>query len=97
MDIAMRKSELFSNRNILQRATSSALAGLPIAYAVNLFIFIPLVFYLQEYPWWFIGALGAVPFVVTSVARMFIVDWLWFKHKVNIEPKHLFMRLLGRE
>jgi hypothetical protein len=85
----MRKSELLSSRNIFQRALSSSIAGLPIAYAVNVFIFIPLVFYLQDYPWWVIGLVGAVPFAVTSMARMFVIDWLWFRHKINIDPRHL--------
>lgn len=90
----MGKSKLFSSSNILQRATSSAIAGLPIAYAVNLFIFIPLVYLMEGYPWWLIGLVGSIPFVITSVIRMYIIDWLWFKHKINVDPRHLILRLM---
>ncbi len=79
----------FAKSNILSLATSSAMAGLPIAYAVNLLIFIPLVYMMEGYPWWIIGAVGSIPFFVTSVIRMYIIDWIWFKYKINIDPKHI--------
>jgi hypothetical protein len=89
----MKRKDFTENANILQRAFSSSLAGLPIAYSVNIFIFIPLVYYLDGYPWWFIGAVGAIPFFVTSMFRMYIIDWCWFKYKINLEPKYLCKRL----
>jgi len=90
----MKRKSFTDKSNIFQRSLSSALAGLPIAYVVNIFIFIPLVFWLQDYPWWFIGILGAIPFFLTSIARMWLIDYAWFKYRINIEPKHLFMRIL---
>ena len=89
----MRRKSFTDKTNILQRAISSAIVGLPISFIVNVAIFIPLVYWLDGYPLWVIGALGAVPFFVTSIARMWIIDFVWFKFRVNIEPKHLVRRL----
>jgi len=78
-----KKYNPISKSNILSRATSSALAGLPIAYTVNIFIFIPLVYMMEGYPLWAIGAIGSIPFFVTSLFRMYFIDWIWFKYKIN--------------
>jgi len=88
-----KKYNPLAKSNILSRATSSAVAGLPIAYAVNLLIFIPLVYMMEGYPWWFIGAIGSIPFFVTSVIRMYLIDYVWFKYQVNIDPKHIISTL----
>jgi len=91
----MRSHSITDRGNIFQRAVGSALAGLPIAYLVNIFIFIPLVYLMQDYEWWIIGVIGAIPFFLTSILRMYIIDWIWFKYKINIEPKHICKRLYG--
>jgi len=88
-----KKYNPLAKSNILSRATSSALAGLPIAYTVNLLIFIPLVYMMQDYPWWFISAIGSIPFFVTSVFRMYLIDWMWFKYQINVDPKHILTAL----
>lgn len=89
----MKRRSFTDKSNIFQRSVGSALAGLPIAYAVNVFIFIPLVYLMQGYDWWIIGIIGAIPFFLTSILRMYLIDWMWFKYHVNIEPKHLCKRL----
>jgi len=89
----LRRKSFTDKTNIFQRALSSATVGLPISFIVNVAIFIPLVYLLDGYPLWVIGALGAIPFFVTSIARMWIIDYVWFKYRVNIEPKHLARRL----
>jgi len=93
----MRRKSFTDKTNIFQRALSSALVGLPIAYVVNVAIFIPLVYLMADYPWWIIGIIGAIPFFLTSIARMWLIDYVWFRYRVNIEPKHLVMRLLGKQ
>jgi len=86
-----KKYNPISKSNILSRATSSALAGLPIAYTVNILIFIPLVYAMDGYPLWAIGAIGSIPFFLTSLFRMYFIDWIWFKYKINIDPKHIIV------
>ena len=92
----MKRRSITDKNNIFQRALSSALVGLPIAYVVNVAIFIPLVYWMQEYPWWIIGIVGAIPFFLTSIARMWLIDYVWFKYHINIEPKHMVRKLLGK-
>jgi len=92
----MKRKSITDKSNIFQRALSSALAGLPIAYVVNVFIFIPLVYLMEGYPWWIIGIIGSIPFFLTSIARMWFIDYVWFRHRINIEPKHLVGRLFGK-
>jgi len=58
----MKRRSITDKSNIFQRALSSALVGLPIAYVVNVAIFIPLVYLMGDYPWWIIGIVGAIPF-----------------------------------
>jgi len=89
----MKRYNPFASTNILSRATSSAIAGLPIAYAVNILIFIPLVYMMEGYPLWAIGAVGSIPFFVTSIVRMYLIDYVWFKYKLNIDPKHIITSL----
>ncbi len=92
----MRKRSITDKSNIFQRAFSSAVFGLPIAYVVNVFIFIPLVYIMEAYPLWMIGVIGAIPFFLTSILRMWLIDYIWFKYRINIEPKHLVTKLWKR-
>ena len=92
----MKRKSFTDKTNIFQRAFSSALVGLPIAFVVNVGVFIPLVYLMEGYPWWLIGVVGAIPFFLTSIARMWLIDYVWFKYRINIEPKHLMKRLWTR-
>ena len=92
----MKRRSITDKNNIFQRALSSALVGLPIAYLVNVAIFIPLVYWMEGYDWWIIGVVGAIPFFLTSIARMWLIDYVWFRFHINIEPKHLVRRVIGR-
>jgi len=81
--------------NILQRATSSALAGAPISFILNIAIVIPLTLWLTalNVDWWVIAAFIAVPFIIASIIRMFLIDYTWFRYNVNIDPKHMATKL----
>jgi len=81
-------------KNLFFRALGSASAGLPISYGLNILVLIPLVVYMREsYDDWLIAAVVAIPFFWASIARMYTIDLVWFKYKVNIDPKHLIQRL----
>jgi len=41
----------------------------------------------------FIAMVIAIPFYVASMFRMVAIDWVWFKYKINVDPKHLLIRL----
>jgi len=90
-----RKYDPTKFSNIVSRANSSAIAGLPISYALNIVIVIPLTLFMVEnnYQWYTIAMIIAIPFYVASLLRMVTIDWVWFKYKINIDPKHLLKRL----
>jgi len=90
-----RKYDPTKFANILARANSSALTGLPISYALNIVIVIPLTLFMveNEYSWMSIAMVIAIPFYVASMLRMVTIDWIWFQYKINIDPKHLLIRL----
>jgi len=92
----LKRRSITDKNNIFQRAFTSALVGLPIAYLINVAIFIPLVYWMQDYDWWIIGIVGAMPFFLTSIARMWLIDYVWFRYHINIEPKYLVRKLLGK-
>ncbi len=82
------------SKNLFFRALGSASAGLPISYGLNILILIPLVVFMREnYDDWLIAAVVAIPFFWASIARMYTIDFVWFKYKINIDPKHLIQRL----
>jgi len=94
--IKKRKSlkKSVGKKNLFFRALGSASAGLPISYGLNILILIPLVIFMREsYDDWLIAAVVAVPFFWASIARMYTIDFVWFKYKINIDPKHLIQRL----
>jgi len=92
----MKRRSITDKSNIFQRSLSSAVVGLPIAYVVNVAVFIPLVYLMADYPLWLIGIVGAIPFFLTSIARMWVIDYVWFRYHINIEPKYMVRKLLGR-
>ncbi len=93
--VRKRKYDPTKFSNIVSRANSSALAGLPISYALNIVVVIPLTLFMvaEEVEPLFIAMLIAIPFYVASMLRMVAIDWTWFKYRINIDPKHLLIRL----
>jgi len=94
--IKKRKSlkKSVGSKNIFFRALGSAFAGLPISYGLNVIVLIPMVVILRtDYPDWLIAGVVAIPFFWASVARMYSIDYMWFKYKINIDPKDLLERL----
>ena len=82
-------------KNIFYKSLGNAGAGLPISLILNVFIAIPLVVYLND-----IGihplinaSILAIPFFWASAIRMTIIDYVYEKHNIHIDPKHLAINL----
>ena len=83
------------HKNIFLKSVWNATAGLPISFVLNISI-------LPFFALWFgsgiphivVGAslLVAIPFWCASVARMHIIDIVYEKYNVKIDPKSLFIR-----
>lgn len=82
-------------KNIFYKSLGNAGAGLPISLTLNVFIAIPLVVYLNDigvHPLINAGIL-AVPFFWASAFRMTLIDYVYEKHNVHIDPKSLVINL----
>jgi len=90
-----KKYDYKSRKAIFHRANSSALAGMPISYGLNLAVVIPLTVWMvaENHHPLTIAAMIAIPFYVASVFRMYVIDWAWFKYKINIDPKNIFTNI----
>lgn len=93
-----QKIDPTSKTNLFSKAVGSATAGLPISYILNIIALIPLVIIMGShgYPEWSIALVVAIPFFWASVFRMFLIDYMWVKHNINVDPKHLMKRLYDR-
>lgn len=90
-----RKIWLGSKWNIFVKANTNAGLGFPISYVLNIVITFPLVIYLAENGVdWFSGALIlGIPFYWASVWRMYIIDYVYEKYNININPSYLLIKL----
>jgi len=85
-----------NSKQLFYKAGFSSLAGLPIAYLLNVSIlpfFIPA---LQENTF-IAGIFICIPFVIASVVRIFTIDYFYQRYGINLNPTHLFRKALHRE
>lgn len=86
------------SENLFVKANLSALAGLPISFMVNIAI-------LPLFSDWFanpetvyLGAsLVAIPFYITSVSRLYIIDKVYEKYGIDINPSRLVKRIFKKD
>lgn len=85
-------------RNIGFRSLSSAVAGLPISWILNIVAVIPITIWSirEGHSEYITATIIALPFFVASFWRMFLIDYLWFKYKVDINPVNMLERLYNR-
>lgn len=82
-----------SSSNLLSKAFYSSIVGLPLSYLLNVTIlphFAPL---LLEDPF-IASGLIAIPFMIASVFRMYIIDWTYEKYRIDISPKVGFNKMI---
>ena len=92
----MKKRKIFMGNkwNIFIKANGNAGAGFPISYVLNVILTFPLVIWLNNYGVdWFTGALIlGIPFYWASVWRMYIIDYVYQRYNIDINPKSLFVK-----
>lgn len=85
------------SENLFVKANLSAMAGLPISFVVNVAI-------LPLFSGWFANpetvygasALISIPFYITSVSRLYIIDKVYEKYGININPSDMIKRLFKK-
>jgi len=88
---SLKKS--ISGNNLFYKALSNGISGLPLSYILNIIIVIPIVITFGDQSPLLLAAIIAVPFFTVSVIRMYIIDYFWFKYKINVDSLHLIKRL----
>jgi len=79
--------------SLLSKACLSALVGSPIAYGLNVDV-LPTFVELIDENVFLASALIVVPFFIASTLRMFVIDYVYEKHHVNIDPLYHVKRML---
>jgi len=80
--------------SLLTKASLSALIGSPIAYGLNIGV-LPTFVELIEQNVFLASALIVVPFFVASTLRMFVIDYVYEKYHINLDPLyHVRKRLI---
>jgi len=78
-------------KSLLYKATFSASAGLPISYLLNITILPLFITELRENVL-IAGALIAIPFLMASTIRIFVIDYIYQRHGINLDPAHLLKK-----
>ncbi len=94
-----RRINLGTKWNIFIKANTSAGAGLPISFLLNISIlplFAPM--FISDNPLQIVLAslMVSVPFYWASVARMFTIDLAYVKYQIDISPTTLFRNLYNK-
>ena len=85
-----------NTKQLFYKAGFSSLAGLPIAYLLNISI---LPFFVTEIAEnaMIAGALICIPFVMASITRIFIIDYVYDKWHINLNPTHIIRIAVHKE
>jgi hypothetical protein len=52
---------------------------------------LPFIFWVTSTQYWLVASISiSFPFILASIARQFLIDWVYQKYNVNISPVHLF-------
>jgi len=79
--------------SLLSKACLSALVGSPIAYGLNVGV-LPTFVELIEQNVFLASALIVVPFFIASTLRMFVIDYVYEKYHVNLDPVYHVKRII---
>ena len=79
--------------SLLSKAILSALVGSPIAYGLNVGV-LPFFVKLIDENVFLASALIVVPFFVASSLRIFVIDFVYQKYHLNLDPVYHVKKLL---
>jgi len=80
--------------SLLSKACLSALVGSPIAYGLNIGVLPTFVEIIDENVF-LASALIAIPFCVASILRMFVIDYVYQKYHINLDPVYQVKKILN--
>ena len=83
----------YSIKNILYKALYSSAVGFPISMAINALLIHWIAYVATEYPWLYASIIIGIPYFIASFTRQFLIDYVYQKWGIMIDPKVLIYRL----
>lgn len=84
----------YSTNSILLKALYSSSIGLPISLLLNLALVEWIKDVVTNNGHIEAALILSIPFFVASIMRIFLIDWVYNRYSVNIEPSHIIKKLV---
>lgn len=88
-------SEKYSISNIAIKGICSSTLGLPVSILVNLLSLGWIIEVANSYNYFFASIIVAAPFVITSAIRICVIDIIYQKYNIDINPTSLIKRIIS--
>ena len=79
--------------SLLIKGLFSAIVGSPIAYSLNITV-LPSFSELIDENIYLASFLIIIPFIIASTVRMTVIDYVYEKYKINLDPMHYIKKRL---
>lgn len=86
----------YSPKPIFYKAIFSALTGLPISILLNQLLVGWMESVISSHEHYLAAIIISFPYVLASIIRIFLIDWVYIRFNVDITPEHLIKKLLKR-
>jgi hypothetical protein len=86
----------YSIKNILYKALYSSAIGFPISLGINAVLIKWIAFVATTYPWLYAAVIIGIPYFIASFTRQFLIDYVYQKWGIMIDPKVLIGDLCRR-
>ena len=84
----------YSTKDIFYKALFSSLAGLPVSMILNQILIHWITEVVTTNVSWLAAVILSIPFVIASIVRIFIIDWAYHTHNINVSPEYLLGKLI---
>ena len=88
-------SEKYSIPNIALKGICSSALGMPISIIVNLLSLSWIIEVANTYNYFFASLIIAAPFMITSAIRISVIDIIYQKYNIDLNPAHLIKRIIS--
>lgn len=85
----------YSIKNIIAKGFYSSLIGVPISVLVNILMLDWIVHVASTYNYYFSAVIVAMPFLITSAIRISVIDIIYQKYNIDLNPASLLKKIKG--
>jgi uncharacterized membrane protein len=86
----------YSVKKMLYKALYSSIVGFPISMGINVVLIHWIGYVATHYPWLYASIVIGIPYFIASFTRQFLIDYVYQKYNVMIDPKVLIEHLYKR-